>query len=224
MLLALVLLAVPTADQLAGRWEGGGFIITFDKGGAGTMSDGPGVPPYGIQWKLKDKKLLVTEDGETESYGISLDGDTLTLSGGDLDAPVKLKKGAAKAAKAQPTRQPPKSARADCGDACKHYLGCVKNGTQQAQQMCLLECGASGLNEYQLAMFIATDCPTAIAIVDAAEQAAWNQLQQQQTSNSSECEGCQRWGDSCMWASQSNWGKGPYSGAAADCDPKCCGL
>src|SRR6185436_4753823 len=94
----MLLAAAPTADQLVGKWEGGGFVIVLEKSGAGTMSDGPGVPQEPLKWKVKDKKLLVTQEGETEAYGVSLDGDTLSLSGGDLDQPVKLKKGSAAAA------------------------------------------------------------------------------------------------------------------------------
>src|SRR5262245_50402184 len=118
MLTLMLLAAVPSADQLAGKWEGGGFVVVFEKSGAGSMSDGPGVPLEPLKWKLKDKKLLVTQEGETESYGISLDGETLTLSGGDLDAPVKLKKSgkgataatAAAAAKPEKAVGPPTSA------------------------------------------------------------------------------------------------------------------
>ena len=221
----MLLAAAPTADQLAGKWEGGGFVIVLEKSGAGSMSDGPGVPQEPLKWKLKDKKLLVTQEGETEAYAVSLDGDTLSLSGGDLDQPVKLKRaGAATAAKAEPAKAmgPPTSAHGTCDGACKHYLQCVGAQNEQNKQMCLLECAASGLNPYQLALFIATDCLTAVAIVNAAEQQAWNQVKQQSSSNNSQCKGCQRWGDSCMWTSQSDWGKGAYSGAAADCDPSCC--
>lgn len=42
------------------------------------------------------------------------------------------------------------------------------------------------------------------------------------SAQSSECQGCVRDGDDCVWISQSNWGKGAYSGAVTSCDPKCC--
>ncbi|MCU0693835.1 MAG: hypothetical protein MUF54_20805 [Polyangiaceae bacterium] len=44
----------------------------------------------------------------------------------------------------------------------------------------------------------------------------------QGTGKSKDCDGCAWDGSACTWFSQSNWGPGPYSGAAAPCDPSCC--
>ena len=38
----------------------------------------------------------------------------------------------------------------------------------------------------------------------------------------SQCDGCVWDGSACTWYSQSNWGAGPFSGAASECDPACC--
>lgn len=38
-----------------------------------------------------------------------------------------------------------------------------------------------------------------------------------------DCTGCVWDGTSCTYYSQSNWGQGPWSGAAISCNPACCG-
>lgn len=42
------------------------------------------------------------------------------------------------------------------------------------------------------------------------------------TGGGSQCDGCVWDGSACTWYSQSNWGAGPFSGAASECDPACC--
>jgi len=224
MLLTLIAVALAADPPLAGKWEGGLFIITLEANGTGTMSDGPGVPPEAIKWKATDKTLAITQDGETTTYKLKLGKDQITLSGGDIDEPVTLTRKGAKAAAA--TKAPPLSAKGTCEGACNYYLQCGGFGPAY-KQPCLAECAGSGLTPYQLAVFQTLDCREAIAVVAAAEIAAWQQQlaaasQQAQKNNSSECNGCKRWGDDCMWASESNWGKGPYSGAVSSCDPSCC--
>lgn len=230
-LLALLLSAAP-ASPLAGTWEGGLFIIVLDANGKGTLSDGPGVPADPIRWKATDKALTITQDGEATTYGLKLSGDTMTLSGGDLDEPVTLKrKGGSAGGGAEakgPNPGPPRSAKGTCQSACTYYLACGGFGPAY-KAPCLAECAASGLSAYELAVFTTLSCREAVALVAAAEIAAWQQVsqaaQQQQKSNSSQCNGCVRDGNDCVWLSQSNWGSGwasPYSGAASSCDPSCC--
>ncbi|MEZ0228828.1 MAG: hypothetical protein ACAI25_09400 [Planctomycetota bacterium] len=82
------------ADPLIGTWENQGadkLVVTFDAGGAGKMNE------TSIKWSLAGQKLTLVAEGDTHEYTIKLDGDTLVVSGGDLDAPMTLKrKGAAK--------------------------------------------------------------------------------------------------------------------------------
>lgn len=230
-LTAALLLAAAPASPLVGRWQGGLFIIVLDANGKGTLSDGPGVPASPITWKATDRSLTITEDGEAVTYALTQSKDSMTISGGDLDGPVTLTRksgGGATADKNAPNPGPPLSARGTCQSACTYYLACGGFGPAY-KAPCLAECAASGLNGYQLAVFTTLDCREAVAVVAALEIAAWQQVaaaaSQQQQKNSSQCNGCVRDGNSCVWLSQSNWGTGwasPYSGAASSCDPSCC--
>jgi hypothetical protein len=54
------------------------------------------------KWRVQGNKLLLTEEGETVAYNFSLQGSQLTLSGGDLMAPMVLTRtGGAGTARAQ---------------------------------------------------------------------------------------------------------------------------
>jgi hypothetical protein len=111
-----------------------------------------------------------------------------------------------------------------CEAACGHYLECkgAAMNTAQNRTTCTTNCKGLGLKSSDLASFEQSDCATAIQLVEG------NGQQQQGTSSSSggskgsECNGCVKDGDSCIWLSQSNWGSGPYSGAAATCESHCC--
>ncbi len=82
------------AEPIVGTWENQGadkLVVTFDAGGTGKMNDSA------IRWSVAGQKLTLVADGDTHEYTFKLDGDTLVVSGGDLDAPLTLKrKGAAK--------------------------------------------------------------------------------------------------------------------------------
>jgi hypothetical protein len=237
-LLCLALLsAAPKPAALAGRWEGEGFLLQLDAGGTGTIADGPSSPPEPIQWRASANALHITQDGEAQTYAMRLAGDSLSLSGGDLDGAVTLRRtGAARgppaletgASKTAGPRQPP-----TCPGACAHFLTCAQRlGATDlgppAQATCLRECQGTGMTPQQLAAFNALSCEQAVALVLAAEQAARGQPEKRQTRQGGACAGCVRWGDDCMWTSQSDWGPGHagnrYSGAVASCDPSCCGL
>jgi hypothetical protein len=115
-----------------------------------------------------------------------------------------------------------------CEAACDHYLECkgAAMNTAQNKATCTTNCKGLGLKSSDLASFVQSDCATAIQMVDG------NAGQQQGSSSSggsssgggrpSECNGCVKDGDSCIWLSQSNWGQGAYSGAAASCESYCC--
>lgn len=110
-----------------------------------------------------------------------------------------------------------------CEAACGHYLECkgASMNTAQNRATCTTNCKGLGLKSSDLASFEQSDCATAIQMVEGN-----GQQQQANGSNSggrpSECNGCVKDGDSCIWLSQSNWGQGPYSGAAATCESYCC--
>lgn len=107
-----------------------------------------------------------------------------------------------------------------CDGACTHYLQCKGVMDVYAQQNCVNECYARQYDEQTLAQFQQTDCASAIQFVDGGDGGGG----QGGAAQSADCQGCVRDGDSCIWLSQSNWGAGPYSGAASSCSPSCCGM
>jgi len=247
MLAVALAVTLSAAPNLAGRWEGNGFTLVLEGSGAGTISDGPMVPPEAIKWKVQGGNLMITQEGDTIAYAMKLANDTMTLSSVVLDSPITLKrggKGATAAApdpatpkgkKGQPAPQQPQQAEGPppgtCEAACKHYLTCAKLQGEDQMGLCVLNCYASGANPYQLATYLQLDCQRAIMIVVAAQlqalQAAQGGGNRGGSGNNkgSRCAGCVRDGNECVWISQSNWGTGtnsPYSGAVSSCDADCC--
>lgn len=106
---------------------------------------------------------------------------------------------------------------ATCDDACGHYLECKGADNATNRQKCDSMCKQAGVTAQQIADYMKTDCQTAIAMIDNPQGP-----QQQGGSKSSQCNGCVNDGTGCNWYSQSDWGQGPYSGAAMSCDPSCC--
>jgi hypothetical protein len=84
-------------SALVGAWSGnfGGepFQLILNADGTGQM-DGP------IQWQVQGNKLVIAEDDGSTDYHFVLKGSKLTVSGGDLEAPLTLTRigGAGKAA------------------------------------------------------------------------------------------------------------------------------
>ena len=72
---------------LVGTWSGefGGepFQLILNADGTGQM-DGP------IQWQVQGSKLVVTEADGATAYNFVLKGSKMTVSGGDLEAPLTL--------------------------------------------------------------------------------------------------------------------------------------
>lgn len=72
---------------LVGTWNGefGGepFQLVLNADGTGRM-DGP------IQWQVQGNKLVITEDDGSIAYNFVLKGSKMTVSGGDLEAPLTL--------------------------------------------------------------------------------------------------------------------------------------
>src|SRR5207302_10321227 len=60
------------------------------------------------RWRVVGDSLWITlGDGVWQVYGMKLDGDKLTLSGGDLEKPVALRRGGAPAGRAGSVASPP---------------------------------------------------------------------------------------------------------------------
>ncbi len=110
---------------------------------------------------------------------------------------------------------PGQSGGATCDGACAHYLGCKGISDAATTNQCVAGCHDAAPTAAWLEAYVATDCQTAIAAVEGDGSGTGG-------GQTSECDGCVRDGDSCVWLSQSDWGAGPYSGAAWDCDPSCC--
>ncbi|MFN7135576.1 MAG: hypothetical protein ACK4N5_26125, partial [Myxococcales bacterium] len=225
-------------EQLVGTWEGGGFRIVLEKSGTGSVSDGEGVGDEPIQWKLKGSKLALTQDGETVAYGVSLKGETMTLSGGDLAQTVTLqRRGAATARRpkgapadaegADATTAPVAAGKGTCEGVCRKVASCTGVSDPQSTRACLAECRGYGLAPQTMAQFVALDCAAALAVLQQGQQQGGGGRGGNPGAGRKECEGCVRDGSECVWLSQGNWGSGwaaTYSGAASSCDPSCCGL
>lgn len=82
---SLTLLA-QTNPNLIGTWHAkeNGFtmILILNANGTGTLDGDP------IKFTVKGNTLAVTEDGDVNNYSFTLSGNTLKLSGGDLDQPM----------------------------------------------------------------------------------------------------------------------------------------
>ena len=74
-------------SALVGTWSGdfGGepFQLILNTDGTGQM-DGP------IQWQVQGNKLVIAEDDGSTAYNFVLKRSKLTVSGGDLEAPLTL--------------------------------------------------------------------------------------------------------------------------------------
>lgn len=83
------------APNVAGAWEykdpASGITVTFllNPDGSGKFAD------QAIRYTVEADKLQLVADGEKLTYNFRLDGDTMTVSGGDLDKPAAFtRKGA----------------------------------------------------------------------------------------------------------------------------------
>lgn len=91
-------------SSLVGTWSGdfGGepFQLILNADGSGEM-DGP------IKWQAQGNKLVITEDDGATMYNFALKGSKLTVSGGDLEAPLRLTRAGAAGKAAPPAAQAP---------------------------------------------------------------------------------------------------------------------
>jgi hypothetical protein len=92
----------PLVGTWGGDFDGEPVQLTLNADGSGEM-DGP------IKWQAHGNKLVITEDDGATVYNFSIKGSKLTVSGGDLEAPLTLTRTGA-AGKA-----PPPAAKAPVG-------------------------------------------------------------------------------------------------------------
>jgi hypothetical protein len=90
-------------SSLVGTWSGDfagePFQLILNVDGTGQM-DGP------IQWQAQGNKLTITEDDGATTYNFTLKGSKMTVSGGDLEAPLTLTR-VGGSGKAAPPGAPP---------------------------------------------------------------------------------------------------------------------
>jgi hypothetical protein len=236
--LVSVLALAAGAAELAGKWSGDGFVLELRADGGGTIADSAFSPPEPMRWKVQGAELVLTQDDEPVRYGFRLQGQSLRLTGGDLDEPVTLtRSGAAPAAKTETKgkkpagEKPAQAARAgSCEAACRHFLKCANAVDPQLQTACVVSCAVQGYDAAFLGWFQGLDCPSAVAVIallDAQsrglQQGGGGQAGGQGGGRSKDCEGCVWDGSECAWYSQGNWGSNvAYSGAVISCDRSCC--
>lgn len=90
--LLLLLTATPTlASVLAGTWtgelQGQPLVLTLGSNGQGTLAGNA------IRYQVDGNVLLIEEDGELSAYQFRLQGNRLTVSGGDLASSLVLVRG-----------------------------------------------------------------------------------------------------------------------------------
>lgn len=74
---------------IVGTWEhrsasGQVLVVTFDADGTGKMND------TRMDYTVTGDRLTISVAGSAVAYSLKLDGDTLVISGGDLDAPTSF--------------------------------------------------------------------------------------------------------------------------------------
>ncbi len=115
---------------------------------------------------------------------------------------------------------------ASCDAACKNYLQCRSADTSANRSKCDSTCATLGLDEATLGTLATGNCATVIAMVEGSSSSSSSGGSSGSSgstgSSGSSCNGCAWDGSQCIWLSQSNWGAGPYSGAASSCDASCC--
>lgn len=93
-----------SSSPLVGTWSGnfGGepFQLILNADGSGEM-DGP------IKWQAQGSKLIITEEDGSTAYNFSVKGSKLTVSGGDLEAPLTLTRTGASGRTQPPLAQAP---------------------------------------------------------------------------------------------------------------------
>lgn len=115
VVLALLLCMVGWADaaDLSGTWRGSmngqpaELVLRAD--GSGSFNG------QGLSWQVFASSLLLEQGGEVMAYSYSQQGNRMTVSGGDLGAPVQLERGGKAGGKAAAAPAPTAKARSAGG-------------------------------------------------------------------------------------------------------------
>ncbi|MSQ77868.1 MAG: hypothetical protein EXR97_05405 [Nitrospiraceae bacterium] len=104
---------------LVGTWSGDfagePFQLILNADGTGQM-DGP------IQWQVQGNKLVIAEDDGSTEYKFVLKGSKLTISGGDMEAPLTLTRAGGSGKATAPSAQAP-AGKASRGAAVQFLAG-----------------------------------------------------------------------------------------------------
>lgn len=103
MKLALVAMLGLAPTVLAAQAKGPDFTGTWRVDAGTRVKNGPrevviradSSATWGketVRWRIKADRISIVIGGEWETYKLKLKGDLLTLSGGDLEKPVSLRK------------------------------------------------------------------------------------------------------------------------------------
>jgi len=99
----------------SGEFAGEPVQLILNADGTGQM-DGP------IQWQVQGNKLVITEDDGSVDYNFVLKGSQMTVSGGDLEAPLTLTRGGGSGKATAPSAQAP-AGKASRGSAVQFLAG-----------------------------------------------------------------------------------------------------
>ncbi len=93
-----------TAADLNGIWRGtvNGEAAVLELRGDGTGA----FSGAALHWQVQLGMLFLESDGEVQAYSFSVDGNRMTVAGGDLTGPVTLERGKAAAGSAKPKAAP----------------------------------------------------------------------------------------------------------------------
>jgi hypothetical protein len=89
VLFLIVLISTSVSAQqpsLVGSWQSPdvGLKVTFNANGTGVLDGAP------IKYEVRGAQLVVDEAGKINIYSFKMDGNVLTVSGGNLDMPLKF--------------------------------------------------------------------------------------------------------------------------------------
>jgi hypothetical protein len=105
----------------------------------------------------------------------------------------------------------------NCDGVCRHYLACKGSQDPNLYGQCHQGCVQYNATPEQMAQYEASDCQSAIAVMEGGGQPQGGQ-------GGAECDGCVWDGSMCVWVSQNTYGQAAaMSGGVQECAAHCCG-
>lgn len=112
----LLISTMAAAADLTGTWRGSvdgeAAVLELRKDGSGSFNGAA------LDWQVQLGMLFLESEGEVQAYSFSIDGNRMTVAGGDLAGPVTLERGgkpAKSAGKPASAAKPPVEASAASG-------------------------------------------------------------------------------------------------------------